>query len=153
MLLAELRRVGCSRGVNDGNWNIAAQRSLSLFNEKARTTFDAKVASLDALNAVRSRKDRVCPLICERGYKAKGDDCVEIVCKAGFKLGDDNTCEPNKMRASTVRRPESSGKGTPTASTPPRTAGGSTMEDRYRACRKLVKGFAQREACARNGSI
>ncbi|MEO8317388.1 MAG: caspase family protein [Bradyrhizobium sp.] len=28
---------------------------------------------------------------------------------------------------------------------------GTSMEDRYRACRKLVKGFAQREACARNG--
>ncbi|NOJ42684.1 hypothetical protein [Bradyrhizobium australiense] len=28
---------------------------------------------------------------------------------------------------------------------------GPSMEDRYRACRKLVKGFAQREACARNG--
>jgi hypothetical protein len=28
-----------------------------------------------------------------------------------------------------------------------------SMEDRYRACRKLVKGFAQREACARNGGI
>ena len=30
---------------------------------------------------------------------------------------------------------------------------GLSMEDRYRACRKLVKGFAQREACARNGGI
>jgi hypothetical protein len=32
-------------------------------------------------------------------------------------------------------------------------ADGRSMEDRYRACRKLVKGFAQREACARNGGI
>jgi uncharacterized caspase-like protein len=93
LLLGELRRVGCSRGINDGSWNIAAQRSLGLFNEKARTKFDVKVASLDALNAVRGKKDRVCPLICERGYRAKGDDCVEIVCKAGFKVGEDNTCE------------------------------------------------------------
>ena len=69
LLLAELRRVGCSTGINDGSWNIAAQRSLGLFNEKARTTFDVKVASLDALNAVRGKKDRVCPLICERGYR------------------------------------------------------------------------------------
>jgi caspase domain-containing protein len=30
---------------------------------------------------------------------------------------------------------------------------GPSMEGRYRACRKLVKGFAQREACARNGGI
>ncbi|UPK35920.1 caspase family protein [Bradyrhizobium sp. 186] len=32
-------------------------------------------------------------------------------------------------------------------------AGGASMEERYRACRKLVKGFAQRDACARNGAI
>lgn len=30
---------------------------------------------------------------------------------------------------------------------------GASMEDRYRACRKLARGFAQREACARNGGI
>jgi hypothetical protein len=30
---------------------------------------------------------------------------------------------------------------------------GPSLEDRYRACRKLVKGFARREACARNGGI
>jgi hypothetical protein len=67
MQVAELRRVGCSRGINDGNWNDGAQRSLRLFNENAKTNFDAQLASLDALHAVRSRKGRVCPLICERG--------------------------------------------------------------------------------------
>jgi hypothetical protein len=30
---------------------------------------------------------------------------------------------------------------------------GTTIEERYRACRKLVKGFARREACARTGSL
>ena len=35
----------------------------------------------------------------------------------------------------------------------PTTASGSTMEERYRACKKLVNGFARREACARTGSI
>jgi uncharacterized caspase-like protein len=44
-------------------------------------------------------------------------------------------------------------KETLVGSNPPRGAGGSTMEDRYRACRKLVKGFVRREACARSGSI
>lgn len=50
---------------------------------------------------------------------------------------------PKKQEAARAR------SGTP----PPANAGGSTMEDRYRACRKLVKGFAQREACARTGAI
>ncbi|MGX1318416.1 putative caspase-like protein [Bradyrhizobium sp. USDA 377] len=31
--------------------------------------------------------------------------------------------------------------------------GGASMEERYRACKKLVKGFARREACARTGAI
>ncbi|MGY3547187.1 hypothetical protein ACVWZ4_002573 [Bradyrhizobium sp. USDA 4472] len=38
-------------------------------------------------------------------------------------------------------------------SSAPASAGGATMEERYRACRKLVKGFAQRDACARNGAL
>lgn len=333
LLVGELHRVGCSRGINDGNWNIGAQRSLRLFNENAKTTFDTQVASLDALQAVRSKKGRVCPLTCERGYQAKGEDCVEIVCKVGFKVGDSNscekddskqppsssvqdekrnlftpedaqrvaamgtqlklkmppfaigetkvdvptsfrryvgiwvlrdetgkdrqrmliltevsgslvlgyhvygppgsrtnngepagyvfiagkisdktlrfdsgkypvevrlsdanamtmqftnpdrrskgsvfdltplwqmvplvckagfkvsddkTCQPNKSRGPSVRRTDPPQRESPTASTLPSTAGGSSMEDRYRACRKLVKGFARREACARTGSI
>ena len=35
----------------------------------------------------------------------------------------------------------------------PASVGGASMEERYRACRKLVKGFARREACARTGVI
>lgn len=31
--------------------------------------------------------------------------------------------------------------------------GGTSMEERYRACKKLVNGFARREACARTGVI
>lgn len=33
------------------------------------------------------------------------------------------------------------------------SGGGASMEERYRACKKLVKGFARREACARTGAI
>jgi uncharacterized caspase-like protein len=35
----------------------------------------------------------------------------------------------------------------------PAGVGGAGMEERYRACKKLVKGFARREACARTGVI
>src|SRR5262249_34450352 len=63
LLLTELRRIGCFTGSIDGTWNDAAQRSLSLFNKHAGTTLDAKVASLDALDVVRGKANRVCPLI------------------------------------------------------------------------------------------
>ncbi|WP_158237652.1 caspase family protein [Bradyrhizobium forestalis] len=35
----------------------------------------------------------------------------------------------------------------------PGGVGGTSMEERYRACKKLVKGFARRESCARTGVI
>jgi hypothetical protein len=64
--------------------------------------------------------------------------------------------EPSNKREQTP--PQTSRRETPrtetsAASPQPRTVSGSTMEERYRACRKLAKGFAQREACARNGAI
>jgi uncharacterized caspase-like protein len=93
LLQTELRRVGCNTGAVDGNWNAAAQKSLSLFNKNAQMKFDVKVASLDALDAVRSKSARICPLICDHGYKADGENCVKITCGAGFEIGDNNTCE------------------------------------------------------------
>jgi uncharacterized caspase-like protein len=93
LLLTELRRVGCSTGAVGDNWNAAAQKSLSLFNKNAGTKLDVKVASLDALEILRSKPARVCPLICEHGYKADGDNCTKIVCKVGYEVSDHNTCE------------------------------------------------------------
>jgi hypothetical protein len=65
--------------------------------------------------------------------------------------------EPSAKREQATRqqasRPEAPKREAPAEANPPRNVSGSTMEDRYRACRKLVKGFAQREACARGGSI
>ena len=69
----ELRRVGCLTGAADGEWNAASQRSLTLFNRNAGTKFDVKLASLDALDAIKLKPSRVCPLICEHGFKADGD--------------------------------------------------------------------------------
>jgi uncharacterized caspase-like protein len=90
---AELRRVGCLTGSVDGEWTSASRRSLELFNKYVGMKLDVKVASLDALDAIKTKPARVCPLICDRGYKADGDHCSKITCKAGFEVGDDNTCE------------------------------------------------------------
>jgi len=93
LLQAELRRVGCNNGPVDGNWNAAAQRSLDLFNKNAGMKLDVKIATLDALDAVRSKTARICPLICDQGSRADGERCVKITCKAGWYLNRDNTCE------------------------------------------------------------
>jgi uncharacterized caspase-like protein len=104
LLQSELRRVGCNTGAIDNNWTASAQRSLSLFNRNAKTNFDVKIASLDALDAVRGRASRVCPLICDHGYRADGEACIKITCKAGFELGDDNSCERIVPKKRTVAR-------------------------------------------------
>lgn len=89
----ELRRVGCFTSSADGDWNAASQRSLTLFNKHAGTKFDAKLASVDALDALKAKQGRVCPLVCERGFRADGDNCVKITCRAGYRVNEDNECE------------------------------------------------------------
>jgi len=93
LLQIELRRVGCNMGAVDGNWNAAAQKSLSLFNKNAGTSFDVKVASLESLDAVKGKTSRICPLICDHGYKIENDRCTKITCKAGFEVDDGNNCQ------------------------------------------------------------
>jgi len=61
-LQVELRRVGCFTGSAGGEWTSASRRSLELFNKYAGMKLEVKLASLDALDAIKTRPDRVCPL-------------------------------------------------------------------------------------------
>lgn len=99
----ELGRVGCFSGQADGNWSTSSQRSLSQFNRYAGTRLDVKVASTDALDTVKSKQSRVCPLVCDHGFKVDGDKCTKIVCGDGTVLNDDNECE--KQRAGKPTKP------------------------------------------------
>jgi Caspase domain len=92
-LQLELRRIGCFGGTADGDWNLVSQRALEQYNRFARTTFDVKLAKTDALESIKSRTGRLCPLSCRRGFRALGDDCVKITCEKGFFLNEDNVCE------------------------------------------------------------
>jgi len=102
LLQSELRRVGCKTGEASGEWNASARRALSSFNDNAGTRFDVKLASLDALDAVRARTGRVCPLGCERGFRVDGDRCVKITCDGDQVLGPNGTCRPRPERAPRV---------------------------------------------------
>ncbi|MEY9111060.1 putative caspase-like protein [Bradyrhizobium yuanmingense] len=90
---SELRRVGCLTSSAESEWSSAAQRSLTLFNKYSGTKFDVKLASVDALDALKAKPGRVCPLVCNFGFKADGDQCVKITCRAGYRVNDDNECE------------------------------------------------------------
>ena len=100
----ELRRVGCLSGDANGEWNAASQRSMALFNRNAKTKFDVKVASVDALDAIKLKPARVCPLICQHGFEADGDHCSKIVCGEGSFLNDANECEKRREKTPTARR-------------------------------------------------
>lgn len=125
---SELRRVGCLSATADGDWNAATQRSLSLFNKYAGTQFDAKLASVDALDALKAKPGRVCPLVCNFGFKADGDQCVKITCRAGYRVGDDNECEkvPEKKPVATredSRKQDAERKQTEAAPSKPQASG------------------------------
>jgi uncharacterized caspase-like protein len=102
LLQSELRRVGCKTGEIGSEWNASARRALSSFNDNAGTRFDVKLASLDALDAVRAKPGRVCPLDCERGFRADGDRCVKITCDGDQVLGPSGTCRARPERAPRV---------------------------------------------------
>jgi uncharacterized caspase-like protein len=101
---AELRRVGCLGAEADGNWNTTSQRSLTLFNRYAKTKFDTKLASTDALDTIKMKTARVCPMVCEHGYKADGDRCTKITCATGSFLNDDNECEKRREKQPVAKR-------------------------------------------------
>jgi hypothetical protein len=116
----ELRRVGCLTAAADGDWNSASEHSLSQFDKHAGMKFDVKLANTDALDAIKAKPGRVCPLVCDHGSKADGDSCVKIVCKEGYQLSGDNTCERS---ARSAKRNDA-----PTAPTTPNNAGSRTRE-------------------------
>jgi hypothetical protein len=76
-LQIELRRVGCLTSDVYAEWNANSGHALELFNEHTGMNLDTRAASLGALDAVRSKSPRVCPLVCQRGFHTVGERCVE----------------------------------------------------------------------------
>lgn len=111
LLLTELKRVGCKTGEIGNEWNGQARRALSSFNDKAGTKFDTRLASLDALDAVQARIGRVCPLECDRGFRASGDACLKITCDVGQVLNASGACVKRPEAARERRAPSSASRG------------------------------------------
>ncbi|WP_439711084.1 caspase family protein [Bradyrhizobium diazoefficiens] len=140
---SELRRVGCLSGAAEGDWSAASQRSLALFNKYAGTQFDAKLASVDALDALKAKPGRVCPLVCNFGFKADGDQCVKITCRAGYRVGDDNECEkiPEKKPVATREDSKKRDQGRKEAeSATPKSQASGQMICTSTGCRPVSKG-------------
>jgi uncharacterized caspase-like protein len=142
-LQAELRRVGCNTGAVDGNWNAASQKALDLFNKHAGMKLEVKTASADALDAVKGKSARVCPLVCDFGYRADADRCVKITCRSGYEVGDNGACEkievkkPIAKREEPKREPSERAKGDAAPAKP--QAGGQIICD-MQGCRPVRPG-------------
>ena len=93
-LQTELKRVGCDPGALDGNWSPKSVQALDQFNRRSGVKFDIKVATLGALDAVKGHKGRICPLICGRGERLSGDQCIAI------------PAEPKPVKREASRPPE-----------------------------------------------
>lgn len=104
---SELRRVGCLTDAERGEWNAKSQRSLTLFNKYAGTKLNTALASSDALDTIKARSSRVCPLVCDHGFRADSDACVKIACRAGYRVNDDNECEKVQDKKPVATREES----------------------------------------------
>src|SRR5215475_15544189 len=68
--------------------------------------WSSDVCSSDLLDAIKQKPARVCPLVCEHGFKADGDRCVKIVCADGSFVNGDNECEKRRGKQPVAKRDE-----------------------------------------------
>jgi len=74
----ELVRLGCYSGRADGEWKKPTREAVAKFNRYAHAKLGADQPSDDLISALRRHDERVCPLLCARGFRAHGDNCVAI---------------------------------------------------------------------------
>ncbi|WBL76086.1 caspase family protein [Bradyrhizobium xenonodulans] len=143
LVQSELRRVGCLATAADGEWNASSQRSLTLFNKYAGTKFDAKQANFETLDAIKAKPGRVCPLVCDHGFKADGDACVKIACRAGYRVNDDNECEKVQDKKPVATREDAKPRDNErkkVESTPSKPQAAGQMFCGQGGCRPVQKG-------------
>ena len=108
VLQGELKRIGCDPGSIDGNWGASSQRALAQFNQQTHSSLDVNTASLGAIEAVRSKTERICPPTCGSGERLAGDQCVPLTCRHGLHPSRLGTCVadlPPHQRAASNARP------------------------------------------------
>ena len=93
LLQSELKRVGCEPGKPSDIWSKSSEAALAAFNKVARTNYPTKIASTDALDGIRLKADRVCPLECVRSEHLEGDRCVKTVCSSEQVPNSNGSCD------------------------------------------------------------
>ena len=139
-LQLELRRVGCLSALATGDWSASSERSLSLFNKYAGTKLDIKAASLNALDVVKAKTSRICPLICDSGYRPDGDHCAKIVCRSGHRVNESGECVKIEVTKSRAKREEATERQTKSEAVPTRPQATGQVFCDQQGCRPVKKG-------------
>ena len=89
----ELKRVGCYDGRIDEDWQTEPVRvAVQKFAKLARIPVPPVEPTIELLDAIRARSERICPLECGRRQFEKDGRCIAKKCLAGFELDDDGDC-------------------------------------------------------------
>lgn len=75
-LQAELKRVGCFEGAVDGVWDGRTKTALVDFGRRAKLEVATDAPTAAAVETLKSRRDRVCPLECGPGRIERNGQCV-----------------------------------------------------------------------------
>ncbi len=99
----ELDRLGCEPGTPDGKWGRRTRTAMEIFNRETKLAFETTAATVAALDAMKMRNGRVCPLVCSPLENKVGDQCVAKTCPEGQDLNSSGICftpkkaEPTKI--------------------------------------------------------
>ena len=108
-LQTELKRVGCDAGEIDGQWGDKGREALASFGRHAKMSMPSQEPTAEVLEAVVSRKDRVCPLECGQGTAEVNGKCVASASKA--KKPRSASSRSNREQSSSSSGSSSSGGG------------------------------------------
>jgi uncharacterized caspase-like protein len=78
-LRKELERVGCMADAADGGWDDRTKHALTDFSRHAKVAVATDAPTAAALEAVQTRKGRVCPLKCGKNEVEDDGECVAKV--------------------------------------------------------------------------
>lgn len=119
----ELDRLGCEPGRPDGKWGPRSRTAMDAFNREAQTTFDTGQPSIAALDDLKKRTGRICPLTCSVTEVKSGDRCIARTCPSGQRLSSSGACYTPRqtVKATTTRQTTNIRKPTKTVDSKPKT--------------------------------
>ena len=90
---AELNRLGCDAGVEDGIWGRKSRGALERLSELAPDIVLAALEpSEELLRQMQQMEGRICPLVCAVTEDLVGDSCIQKTCPAGQRLSAKGVC-------------------------------------------------------------